>query len=116
MPRTIVIASRTAASGRSACRPMRSVAEAMPDPSPKRARPCASSSSAPISIAMSVGCRLCGLNTPMPMPTRLVAAAQADAAGSTPRSKGFSANQTQWKPLASATRASSRQRRGSMPP
>jgi hypothetical protein len=54
----MMIASRAAASGRSAGKPMRSVAAAMPDPSPRRARPCASSSSAPISMAISVGCRL----------------------------------------------------------
>src|SRR4051812_22412800 len=52
----------------------------------------------------------------MPMPIRLVAAAQADAAGSTPRLKAFSANQTQWKPCASADFASVMQRPGSIPP
>ena len=116
MARTIVIASRTAASGRSALNPMRSVAAAMPDPIPSRARPCASSSSAPISIAISVGWRLWGLNTPMPMPSLLVAAAQADAAGSTPRLNAFSANQTESKPRASAAFASATQRLGSIPP
>jgi len=36
----------------------------MPEPIPRRTRPCANSSSAPISIAISVGWRLYGLNTP----------------------------------------------------
>jgi hypothetical protein len=35
------------------------------------------------------------LNTPMPMPTRSVAAAHAEAAGSTPRLNAFSANHTE---------------------
>jgi hypothetical protein len=52
----------------------------------------------------------------MPMPTLLVAAAQADAAGSTPRLNAFSANQTESKPLASAAFASVTQRLGSIPP
>src|SRR5262245_19229739 len=52
----------------------------------------------------------------MPMRTRLVAAAHADAAGSTPRLNGFSANQTESNPFASAPLARSRARRGSMPP
>src|SRR5262245_9093475 len=52
----------------------------------------------------------------MPMRTRLVAAAHADAAGSTPRLNGFSANQTESNPFASARRARSSERRGSMPP
>jgi hypothetical protein len=72
--RTIVIASRTAASGRSALNPMRSVAAAMPDPIPSRARPCASSSSAPISIAISVGMAVVGVEHP-----------DADASRSWPR-------------------------------
>jgi hypothetical protein len=58
MARTMVMASRTAASGRSVLKPRRSVAAAMPEPMASRARPCASSSSAPISIAISAGCRL----------------------------------------------------------
>src|SRR5262245_53382881 len=52
----------------------------------------------------------------MPMRTRLVAAAHADAAGSTPRLNGFSANQTESNPFVSARRARSSERRGSMPP
>src|SRR5262245_30119573 len=52
----------------------------------------------------------------MPMRTRVVAAAHADAAGSTPRLNGFSANQTESNPFASATWARSRARRGSSPP
>src|SRR5262245_61217663 len=47
---------------------------------------------------------------------RSVAAAQADAAGSTPRLNGFSANQIESYPAASATLAKSMQRRGAMPP
>src|SRR5262245_3523718 len=52
----------------------------------------------------------------MPMPIRLVAAAHAAAAGITPRLNGFSANQTPAYPRVSARRASSTDRRGSMPP
>src|SRR6516165_4139116 len=52
----------------------------------------------------------------MPMPMRLVAAAQAAAAGSTPRPNGFSASQMEANPLASAHSASATERRASIPP
>jgi len=96
--RTIVIASRNRCERTIGAQSMRSVAAAMrirslivPGPAPvRRARA--------ISIAIRVGWRLWGLNTPMPMPSLLVAAAHVDAAGSTPRLNAFSANQTESKP------------------
>ncbi len=83
---------------------------------PSRTRPPDSSSSAPISMAISVGCRPNGLNTPAPMLWVLVASAQAVAAVMMPRAKGFSANQTASMPAASAARACSTQACGVIPP
>jgi hypothetical protein len=72
----------------------RSIAFGRPAPMPRIARPSEISSSAPISIAIKVGCRLKGLKTPIPISIVSVASAHAVAAGSTPRWNGFSANQT----------------------
>src|SRR6185436_16123333 len=83
---------------------------------PSRTRPPASSSSAPISMAISDGCRLKGLNTPAPMLCVRVASAQAVAAAMMPRANGFSANQTASMPAASAARACSTHSAGVMPP
>ena len=67
-------------------------------------------------MAISVGCRPYGLNTPAPMLCVFVASAQADAAAMMPRAKGFSANQMASMPAASAARACSTQACGVMPP
>ncbi len=80
----------------------RPIASGRPAPIPRIARPSDSSSSAPISIAISVGWRLKGLKTPIPISIVRVATAHAAAAGRTPRWNGFSANQTVWKPQSSA--------------
>ena len=92
----MVIASRTAASGRSALNPMRSVAAAMPEPMPEP-RP------APRQFVERAdlhgdqrGMAVVGIEhadadaDPCSWPR-----AQADAAGSTPRLNAFSANQTE---------------------
>src|SRR6187402_2074825 len=110
------MASRSVVSARLVLKPMRSTAWPRPEPMPRRTRPPDSSSSAPISMAISVGCRPNGLNTPAPMLWVLVASAQAAAAVMMPRAKGFSANQTASMPAASAARACSAQACGVIPP
>ena len=115
MARAMVTVSRIAASGRP--NPAkRSIKGGTPTPRPRIARPPASSSRAPISIAIRLGWRLKGLKTPMPMPIACVATALALAAGSTPRWNRFSANQTVRKPLLSAAAASPAHRPGSIIP
>src|ERR1043166_4757816 len=109
-------ASRKVVSGRSHASPIRSTAKPMPDPMPRHTRPCANSSSAPTSMAIRVGWRLYGLNTPAPMWSRRVARAQAAAAGRMPRLNGFSANQTPSNPTASAACACATHCCGVSPP
>ena len=67
-------------------------------------------------MAISVGWRPNGLNTPAPMLWVLVASAQAVAAVMMPRAKGFSANQMASMPAASAALACSTQACGVIPP
>ncbi len=101
-PRTIRNVSRNAGTGRSASNPICRTAAAIPDPTLNDTRPPDISSSAAISIAINVGCRLNGLNTPAPIDTRRVATAQAAANGKIPRPNAFSANQRPSKPASSA--------------
>ena len=93
----MVSVSRKPGTGLLGSIPNFSVAEAIPEPMLNVARPPDNSSSAPISIAIIVGWRLNGLNTPALIAIRCVAIAQAAAAGKVPRANAFSANQNSCK-------------------
>ena len=108
------IASLTAATLRGGAIPI--CASRIPEPMPSTARPSESSSSAAISIAINVGCRLNGLKTPAPSRIVRVASALAARAAIAPRANGFSANHTVVKPASSAARACAAQSLAASPP